>query len=75
MLEIPTACGILDGESYLLQRNFAVIVGAQHVDARLLQCTKQAPPPHRLIVFTLAIVGAVPYRFIFEKLGCSVQNV
>src|SRR5215831_3917657 len=74
MLERLAARGVLDREPDLLQRYPAMVVGAEHLDARLLQRAEEASLPGRLIVFALAIVVAVPNGFILEQCRSPLED-
>jgi hypothetical protein len=74
VLEVAAACGVLNRETHLLQCHTAVVVAAEHVDARFLQRAEQASLPRRLIVLALAIVLAIPDRVILQQRFRSDEN-
>jgi hypothetical protein len=60
MIEFPTFRHVCDCEANFLKRDSPVIVVTQYLDARPLECTKQATSVSKLIVFAMPIIIAIP---------------
>jgi hypothetical protein len=69
-----TARSVFHGEPHLLQRDPSMVVDAQDVDARPLQCAKKAPLTRRLVVSALTIIRAVPYGWLTEQFIRTSQD-
>ena len=60
VVEVLTACRILDSEPYFLEGHSAVVIFADYLDRGLLKGAEQTSLSARLIVRALSIIIAVP---------------